>query len=416
VRSIRAVRRYSVLLAILMVLLLAAVPRLRALTDEEKKQQFVDSRGDTESSASPTPHHKKHADAEPTPRHKHSPTPESEETPHHKHSPTPEPEETPHHKRLKAEAEGEKTPTRKHHHPSPTPEATVRKHSHPQGQEEETPAPVGHPETPSPTPRVAPMPEQRPAHTLSPQPYQSYQQTYQPYGSATSSIPSPIPRATPTPPPANQGASGAQVNIEKEGLEQEGGFVPPPPPPPAHRHWWQVFGGEEEPQYHYLTKAIRDAIDRAPVARHRWRFIVVHNSGTRQGNARIFDYYHLHVRKMPNGLAYHFVIGNGTSSGNGQIEIGNRWIRQINGGHVHSDYLNNIALGICLVGDFNRDLPTREQLEALDELIRYLRIRVGKIDRKPAIVKAHKEINPPQWPTDCPGDKFPYYWLHSRFD
>jgi len=31
-------------------------------------------------------------------------------------------------------------------------------------------------------------------------------------------------------------------------------------------------------------------------------------------------------------------------------------------------------------------------------------------------VKAHKEINPPQWPTDCPGDRFPYHWLHSRFD
>jgi hypothetical protein len=57
---------------------------------------------------------------------------------------------------------------------------------------------------------------------------------------------------------------------------------------------------------------------------------------------------------MSNGLAYHFVIGNGTSSGNGEIEVGNRWRRQINGGHVHSDYLNNISLGICLVGDFNR--------------------------------------------------------------
>jgi len=40
-----------------------------------------------------------------------------------------------------------------------------------------------------------------------------------------------------------------------------------------------------------------------------------------------------------------------------------KWViagrRQINGGHVHSDYLNNIALGICLVAIFNRDQPTR---------------------------------------------------------
>ena len=114
---------------------------------------------------------------------------------------------------------------------------------------------------------------------------------------------------------------------------------------------------------------------------------------------------------MQNGLAYHFVIGNGSSSGNGEVEIGNRWVRQINGGHVHSDYLNNIALGICLVGDFNRTLPTRQQLEALEELIRYLRIRVGKIDGKPSIVKPHREINPPRWPTDCPGDRwYRSYW------
>ena len=99
--------------------------------------------------------------------------------------------------------------------------------------------------------------------------------------------------------------------------------------------------------------------------RRRWKFIVVHNSGTRQGNARAFDYYHRNIRRMQNGLAYHFVIGNGTSTGNGQIEMGDRWRRQINGGHVHSDYLNNIALGICLVGDFNRDQPTRAQLECV---------------------------------------------------
>jgi len=147
------------------------------------------------------------------------------------------------------------------------------------------------------------------------------------------------------------------------------------------------------------------------VQRRRWQFIVVHNSGTRQGNARVFDYYHRHVRRMRNGLAYQFVIGNGTSTGNGQIEVGDRWRRQINGGHVHSDYLNNISLGICLVGDFNRDQPTRAQLESCEELIRYLRERCGKIDRHDIVVRPHREMNPPRWPTDCPGDAFPYSWF-----
>jgi hypothetical protein len=198
-----------------------------------------------------------------------------------------------------------------------------------------------------------------------------------------------------------------QVTVEKSGYEREQGFEPPPTPQPR-RFWpWSRVA----PNYRYLTRSVRGEIDRAPVLKRRWQFIIVHNSGTRQGNARVFDYYHRNVRRMVNGLAYHFVIGNGTSSGNGQIEIGNRWRRQINGGHVHSDYLNNISLGICLVGDFNRDQPTRAQLDSCEELIRYLRTRCGKIDRRYAIVRPHKEMNPPQWATDCPGDDFPYSWF-----
>jgi hypothetical protein len=186
--------------------------------------------------------------------------------------------------------------------------------------------------------------------------------------------------------------------VQKSGYQKPRGFSLLP---------FNLFGK----RYTYLTRSVRNEIDRAPVLRERWRFIIVHNSGTRQGNARIFDYYHRHVRRMRNGLAYHFVIGNGTSSGNGEIEVGDRWRRQINGGHVHSDYLNNISLGICLVGDFNRDKPTRAQLDSCEELIRYLRARCGKVDGHDIPVRPHREMNPPRWPTDCPGDDFPYRWF-----
>jgi hypothetical protein len=196
-----------------------------------------------------------------------------------------------------------------------------------------------------------------------------------------------------------------QLTIEKYGYEKPRGF------------WSRLFGGGGRSSgsgagYRYITASVRSQIDRAPVSRGRWQFIVVHNSGTRQGNAAAFDYYHRRFKRMQNGLAYHFVIGNGTSSGNGQIEVGDRWRRQINGGHVHSDYLNNIALVICLVGDFNRDQPTRAQLECCEELVRYLRQRCGKIDSSHyPIVKPHREVNPPRWATDCPGNVFPYSWF-----
>jgi hypothetical protein len=306
---------------------------------------------DTKSAFLQTQNGSSKAKAKPTP------TPDQEEKAPQKAKPK-KPKPKPAQRKKHPSDEGTSVPAKAH----PTPE-------HPKKQEETSPAPR---ETPSPKP----SPERSPA---APQP------------------------------PASMPAS---VIIQKSTAAGED--EPAPTPEPDH-HWsWWPFG--HATHYKYLTPAIRDAIDHAPVSTHpaRWRYIVVHNSGTRQGNAKAFDYYHRFVRKMPNGLAYHFVIGNGTSSGNGAIEIGSRWTRQINGGHVHSDYLNNIALGICLVGDFNHDQPTPQQLEALEELIKYLRNRVGKTDHKPAVVKAHKDINPAQWPTDCPGDKFPYAWL-ARF-
>ena len=223
--------------------------------------------------------------------------------------------------------------------------------------------------------------------------------------------PRPPPTQTPAPPHANIVVRESAVGIPDE--------EPPEPPKTKESVWSRLFGSGSGSggggSYRYLTAGVRRDIDRASVTRGRWRYIVVHNSGTKQGNAAAFEHYHRNVRKMQNGLAYHFVIGNGTSTREGAIEIGNRWHRQIQGGHVHSDYLNNIAIGICLVGDFNNERVRKGQLDALDELIGYLRRRVGKIQGRAAEVRAHKNINPPQWPTDCPGALFPYDWLRRKF-
>jgi N-acetylmuramoyl-L-alanine amidase len=252
------------------------------------------------------------------------------------------------------------------------------------------------------TPRPKPKPAQHPPKkkkSPTPSPTEAEEETQQ--SSLGKSSPTITPLATPnesTPHPQSSPNEPGQIVVEKSGYQKPRGFSLLP---------FHLFATH----YNYLTRSVRSAIDRAPVLRERWRFIIVHNSGTRQGNARIFDYYHRNVRRMPNGLAYHFVIGNGTSSGDGEIEVGDRWRRQINGGHVHSDYLNNISLGICLVGDFNRDQPTRAQLASAEELIRYLRARCGKVEGKNIPVRPHREMNPPRWPTDCPGDAFPYRWF-----
>lgn len=252
------------------------------------------------------------------------------------------------------------------------------------------------------------LPPARPERSSTPRPTPSVKDESE--GEAVITLPPPRSSASQEPTPErSKPAPDAPIVIEKSGLEEDQGYVPPPP-----KERRGFFGFGRGPRYRFLSREVRDAIDRAPVKKGRWQYIIVHNSGTRQGNARIFANYHKNVRKMQNGLAYHFVIGNGTSSGDGEIEIGSRWTRQINGGHVASDYLNNIAIGVCFVGDYNRDKPTEAQLGALDELIRYVRARVGRSKGRVVVVKAHREINPK--PTDCPGNRFPYRWMHQRFN
>ena len=352
-----------------------------------------------ESDESPAPTKKPGAKKTPTPEPDESPVPKSKAKPGTKKSSEKEKETTPKPKRTeKAESEESPEPTKKPAaKKSPTPEPNespasksgVKKKT--DAKKEATPKRIEKAEA-----AKTPAPNEKPFKTA-PEPTRT---------------PAPEPSAHPRPtPPLPQAPLPSDITVEKSGLEKEQGLEPPPPPPPRRGFWpWS----RQPANYHYLTSATIDAIRRAPVQRGRWKFIIVHNSGTRQGNARAFDYYHRKIRRMRNGLAYHFVIGNGTSSRNGQIEIGDRWRRQINGGHVHSDYMNNIGLGICLVGDFNRDQPTRAQLEACEELIRYLQERCGKSDGRSLIVRPHREVNPPRWATDCPGDAFPYGWF-GRF-
>ncbi len=272
---------------------------------------------------------------------------------------------------------------------------------------------------PGATPRPKPTPAARPTPRPTPRPVER-EEPAEPAPTATPAEPEamprltpvprpqPTPKPTPTPKPPKQEKPDAPIIVEKSGKARDEGLAPAPK---KSGGMFGFLGGG--PKYRFLTRSIKSAIDNAKVQKGRWKYIVVHNSGTRQGNAKAFDNYHRKVRKMPNGLAYHFVIGNGTSSGDGEIEIGNRWVRQINGGHVASDYLNNIGLGICLVGDLNRDVPTKAQLAALDELMTYLRKRCGKVKGHDIMVRGHKQINPK--PTDCPGDRFPLKWLSKEF-
>ena len=104
----------------------------------------------------------------------------------------------------------------------------------------------------------------------------------------------------------------------------------------------------------------------------KWQRIIVHHSATPIDDAVNMHKVHL-ARGMKNGLAYHFVISNGSRKArDGEIYLSNRWKGQLDGGHVKKQAWNQTSIGICLIGNFEIRPPTSKQLSALEGLCEYL--------------------------------------------
>ena len=151
-----------------------------------------------------------------------------------------------------------------------------------------------------------------------------------------------------------------------------------------------------------MGDSVQKAVDKAPVAPGRWRYVVVHHSGADRGDLKSIDRYHREERHMEHGLAYHFLIGNGNGMRDGEIAVGDRWREQLAGGHLHSEAQNKIAIGICLIGNFDEDKPTAPQMQSLASLTDAL-LRRCKLSA--SAVKTHQQINVVK--TRCPGTNFP---------
>lgn len=141
-----------------------------------------------------------------------------------------------------------------------------------------------------------------------------------------------------------------------------------------------------------------------------WTAIIVHHSATDTGNASIFDRWHREGNHW-EGVGYDFVIGNGSNSGDGQVEVTFRWRQQRTGAHCRTpgNWANEDAVGICLVGNFNKDRPTARQKQSVLKLVRFLQKRY----RIPKTRIYGHNTTPGARPTDCPGRNFPMAWLKS---
>jgi hypothetical protein len=108
----------------------------------------------------------------------------------------------------------------------------------------------------------------------------------------------------------------------------------------------------------------------------RWSAIVIHDSGFVEGTAHTLN--RAHEKLGIGGLGYHFVIENDRSGQDGGIVMGFRWRSQLVGAHSagpDSDRFNRQAIGICLIGDLDRQPPSSAQEHSLVWLVQQLQQR-----------------------------------------
>lgn len=142
--------------------------------------------------------------------------------------------------------------------------------------------------------------------------------------------------------------------------------------------------------------------------RHAFTGAVIHHSGDRRGSATTLAKEHEDLGLQ--GLGYHFVIGNGRGAGDGEIQVGYRWVDQLPGAHVtgpDSERYNRATIGICLIGDGERHPFTEAQLRSLTALLDVLHAELG-LDRESVVL--HRSIAP----TASPGRLFPESALYQR--
>lgn len=132
----------------------------------------------------------------------------------------------------------------------------------------------------------------------------------------------------------------------------------------------------------------------------KWDSIVIVHSGSPAGSAESIGDQHKSVGY--DGLSYHFVIGNGTGMGDGEIHLGNRWLNQSQGAQLAGIGQSNAAnpIEICLVGNGDRKPFTEQQIQYLAQVVDAL---AEQYNIPASNIYLHDELAP----TTSPGRLFP---------
>lgn len=162
-----------------------------------------------------------------------------------------------------------------------------------------------------------------------------------------------------------------------------------------------VKGSTYSPPPSLLNSSTLKALNAIRPESGKWKRIVVHHSATPVDDALNMHRVHK-ARGMKNGLAYHFVISNGSRKAyDGEVFLGSRWKGQLDGGHMKKLSWNKESIGICLIGNFELRSPTAKQMTSLEGLCEYLMRRCNISKSK---VTTHKILHKNH--TVCPGKYF----------
>lgn len=117
------------------------------------------------------------------------------------------------------------------------------------------------------------------------------------------------------------------------------------------------------------------------------KFIVIHHSQRKIDSTKSIKKRHL--KRGWEDIGYHYVIGKRGKLYSGRSE-------KFIGAHVFG--FNRNSIGICLIGDFDKEKPTKKQLETLTK---FLKDKMKQNNIKIKDIKGHREF--PNVTKSCPG-------------
>lgn len=179
-------------------------------------------------------------------------------------------------------------------------------------------------------------------------------------------------------------------DVTEDGKDKLTGYGAPRLPDPDTIDIWKYQDLTDVKQEEYMIElevlTTRLIFKKSPKRRTETKYVILHHA---DGNGSIHDMHNKHMTSNGYGVGYNYYIAK-----SGQIYRG----RDENAEGDHTDGYDDISIGICFEGNFNKDTMSDGQLYAGQWLVYDI------LKRYPdAKIKAHSDFED----TTCPGDNFP---------